>query len=191
MVASYIGYQAKEVSVNGNSQLNIVLEPDANILQEVVVTGMTKIDKRLFTGSSAHLQASDVKIDGIAEVSRGLEGRVAGVSVVNVSGTFGATPKILIRRVTSISGDSQPLWVVDGVIIENVVEVSADQIASGDAETVLSSAYPTHNFVYTILGHNMRNIYCLCTQKTTMEKVEFTEEDLRALHCERFHHPHP
>jgi TonB-linked SusC/RagA family outer membrane protein len=140
LIVSYIGYQTKEVPVNANSQLNIVLEPDANTLQEVVVTGMTKIDKRLFTGSSAHLRASDVKIDGIAEVGRGLEGRVAGVSVVNVSGTFGATPKILIRGATSISGDSQPLWVVDGVIIENVVEVSADQIASGDAETILSSA---------------------------------------------------
>jgi TonB-linked SusC/RagA family outer membrane protein len=140
LVVSYVGYQTKEVPVNGKSHLDIVLEPDANTLQEVVVTGMTKIDKRLFTGSSAHLQAADVKLDGIAEVSRGLEGRVAGVSVMNVSGTFGATPKILIRGATSISGDSNPLWVVDGVIIENVVEVSADQIASGDAETILSSA---------------------------------------------------
>jgi TonB-linked SusC/RagA family outer membrane protein len=137
----YIGYVSLVIPASDVKALSrVVLKEDASVLDEVVITGMTKIDRRLFTGSSAHLQASDIKLDGVAEVSRGLEGRVAGVSVVNVSGTFGASPKILIRGATSISGDSNPLWVVDGVIIENVVEVSADQIASGDAETVLSSA---------------------------------------------------
>jgi len=135
---TYVGHATIEEKISAN--MTVVMKSSSTELTEVVVTGMTKIDRRLFTGSSAHLKGEDIKIDGVAEVSRALEGRVAGVSVVNVSGTFGATPKILIRGATSISGDSQPLWVVDGVIIDNVVEVSADQIASGDAETVLSSA---------------------------------------------------
>ncbi|MDR1671410.1 MAG: SusC/RagA family TonB-linked outer membrane protein [Alistipes sp.] len=135
---SYLGYETMEVEITPD----MVVQMSASAIQitGVVVTGMTKIDRRLFTGSSAQLVGEDVKIAGVAEVSRSLEGRVAGVSVQNVSGTFGATPKIVVRGATSIYGDSSPLWVVDGVIVENVVEVSADQIASGDAETVLSSA---------------------------------------------------
>lgn len=135
---SYVGYQTVDMEITPD--MKVLMKPTATELTEVVVTGMTKIDKRLFTGSSARLKGDDIKIDGVAEVSRALEGRVAGVSVTNVSGTFGATPKIVVRGATSIYGDSQPLWVVDGVIVENVVEVTADQIASGDAETVLSSA---------------------------------------------------
>ena len=90
-------------------------------------------DKRIFTGATDQLLASDVKLDGISEISRGLEGRSAGVSVQNVSGTFGAAPKIRIRGATSIFGDSKPLWVVDGVIMEDVINVDANSLSSGDA----------------------------------------------------------
>lgn len=116
------------------------MKPDAEVLQEVVVTGMQKMDKRLFTGASSKLSADNVKLDGLADISRGLEGRAAGVSVQNVSGTFGTAPKIRVRGATSIYGSSKPLWVVDGVIMEDAVEVSADQLSSGDAETLISSA---------------------------------------------------
>ena len=70
-----------------------------------------------------------------------MEGRAAGVSASEmVSGTFGTAPKIRVRGATSIYGSSKPLWVVDGVIMEDAVEVSADQLSSGDAETLISSA---------------------------------------------------
>ena len=65
---------------------------------------------------------------------------MAGVSVQNVSGTFGTAPKIRVRGATSIYGSSKPLWVVDGVIMEDVTEVDADALSSGDAETLISSA---------------------------------------------------
>jgi TonB-linked SusC/RagA family outer membrane protein len=117
-----------------------VLKSDAELLDEVVVTGMQRMDKRLFTGAATKLSADNVKLDGIAEISRALEGRAAGVSVQNVSGTFGTAPKIRVRGATSIYGSSKPLWVVDGVIMEDVVEVDADALSSGDAETLISSA---------------------------------------------------
>lgn len=116
------------------------MKPDAEVLQEVVVTGMTKVDKRLFTGAADRLTAADVKLDGLADISRGLEGRSAGVSVQNVSGTFGTAPKIRVRGATSIYGSSKPLWVVDGVIMDDIVEVGADDLSSGDAVTLISSA---------------------------------------------------
>lgn len=136
---SYIGMQTQTVSII-SSLMRIVLKPDSEMLDEVVITGMQKMDKRLFTGAASKLSAEAVKLDGLADISRSLEGRAAGVSVQNVSGTFGTAPKIRVRGATSIYGSSKPLWVVDGVIMEDAVEVSADQLSSGDAETLISSA---------------------------------------------------
>jgi len=140
LVVSMLGYKSKEVSVAGNSSFNIVLEEDVNELNEIVVTGYQNIDKRLFTGSSATLDASQVKMEGTVDVSRMLEGRVAGVSVQNVSGTFGSAPKVRVRGATSITGENKPLWVVDGVILEDVVNISNDQLSSGDATTLIGSS---------------------------------------------------
>ncbi len=134
----YMGYKTKEVPLSDN--LTIRLELDSEVMDAAVVTGMTTLDKRLFTGSADQLNAEDVMIGGISDVSRSLEGRSAGVSVQNVSATFGTAPKIRVRGATSILGNSKPLWVVDGVIIEDVTEVGADELSSGDAVTMISSA---------------------------------------------------
>lgn len=130
----------KKEEVGIKSHLKITMKTDSEILQEVVVTGMQRMDKRLFTGAATKLSADNVKMDGMAEISRALEGRAAGVSVQNVSGTFGTAPKIRVRGATSIYGSSKPLWVVDGVIMEDVTEVGADDLSSGDAVTLISSA---------------------------------------------------
>ncbi|MDD7530617.1 MAG: SusC/RagA family TonB-linked outer membrane protein [Prevotellaceae bacterium] len=138
LVISYIGM--KPVTVKGGQGIKVKLESDATDIGDVVVTGMQKMDKRLFTGATSKVSGEKAKLDGVADVSRALEGRVAGVSVQNVSGTFGTAPKIRVRGATSIYGSSKPLWVVDGVIMEDVTEVSADALSSGDAETLISSA---------------------------------------------------
>ena len=130
----------KPAEAKAEPRMKVFLVTDAEQLSEVVVTGMTKMDKRLFTGATSRLAADDVKLDGVPEISRALEGRAAGVSVQNVSGTFGTAPKIRVRGATSIYGSSKPLWVVDGVIMEDVTEVDADNLSSGDAETLISSA---------------------------------------------------
>ena len=140
LVFTFMGYADREVPVKGQAHLDVSLYPDNNVLDEVVVTGMMQTDKRLFTGSVARVNASESKIDGMADISRSLEGRAAGVSVQNVSGTFGTAPKIRVRGATSIYGSSKPLWVVDGVIMEDVTEVDADALSSGDAATLISSA---------------------------------------------------
>ncbi len=135
---SYLGYKTVEVDPAPN--LGITLELDADYLDAVVVTGMTSMDKRLFTGAADQLSADDIKLAGMADISRGLEGRSAGVSVQNVSGTFGTAPKIRVRGATSIYGSSKPLWVVDGVIMEDIVDIDADELSSGDATTLIASA---------------------------------------------------
>ena len=138
IVISYIGMKTQTVTPQNGMQVKMV--SDGQSIDEIVVTGMQKMDKRLFTGATSKVSAEKAKIDGIADISRSLEGRVAGVSVQNVSGTFGTAPKIRVRGATSIYGSSKPLWVVDGVIMEDVTEVDADALSSGDAETLISSA---------------------------------------------------
>ena len=135
---SYIGYESVDMEIKPN--MRVVMKSSSLALDEVVVTGMVATDKRLFTGATDKLGAGDVKIDGMTDISRALEGRSAGVSVQNISGTFGTAPKIRVRGATSIFGSSKPLWVVDGVIQENIVDVSSDDLSSGDAITLISSA---------------------------------------------------
>ena len=104
---SYIGM--KDLTVTPKDGMTIRLQSDATMVDEVVVTGMQKMDKRLFTGAATKIEAEKSKLDGVADISRSLEGRAAGVSVQNVSGTFGTAPKIRVRGATSIYGSSKPL----------------------------------------------------------------------------------
>ena len=138
VVASFVG--AKEARVAIAAVMKIVLEDDAELLEGAIATGMYTVDRRMNTGSAVKVDAKEANISGMADISRSLEGRAAGVSVQNVSGTFGTAPKIRVRGATSIYGSSKPLWVVDGVIMEDVVDVSADDLSSGDANTLISSA---------------------------------------------------
>jgi TonB-linked SusC/RagA family outer membrane protein len=140
LVFSMIGYSKQEILVGTRTVINVTMAEESSVLQEVVITGYQNVDKKLFTGSTVNLKGEDIKQNGIVDVSRMLEGRAAGVSVQNVSGTFGAAPKIRIRGATSISGDNKPLWVVDGVVLEDVVNVSNEQLSTGDAKTLIGSS---------------------------------------------------
>jgi TonB-linked SusC/RagA family outer membrane protein len=141
VTVSMAGFKSQEVKVNSDKKfLTIELAEEATDLQDVVVTGFNNVSKKKFTGSSVKLKAEDVKMDGVIDVSRMLEGRAAGVSVQNVSGTFGSAPKLRIRGATSINGENKPLWVVDGVVLEDLVNISNDQLSSGDPTTLLGSS---------------------------------------------------
>src|SRR5690606_17505820 len=128
--------------LNGASNVAVQLVEDMNMLRdvEVVSTGYQNLNRKFFTGASTSLKAADVKREGISDVSRMLEGQVAGVSVQNVSGTFGAAPKIRVRGATSITGDNKPLWVIDGVILDEAVNISNEALSTGDANTLLGSS---------------------------------------------------
>ncbi|MBP3738552.1 MAG: SusC/RagA family TonB-linked outer membrane protein [Muribaculaceae bacterium] len=141
ILVTYVGYEPVDMPAASGMKITLKPKSDGGInLNEVVVTGYQKVDKRLFTGATTSVDAGKAKLDGVADVSRSLEGRAAGVQVQNVSGTFGTAPKIRVRGATSIYGSSKPLWVVDGVILEDNVDISADDLSSGDATTLIASA---------------------------------------------------
>ncbi|WP_238387234.1 SusC/RagA family TonB-linked outer membrane protein [Sphingobacterium olei] len=142
LVIVYVGYQTVEIPVQNRANVNIVLEEVSSEIDavDVVATGYQNLDRRLFTGATSKIDAKDAERVGIPDVSRMLEGQAAGVTVQNVSGTFGAAPKIRVRGATSISGDNKPLWVIDGIVLEDVVNISNDQLSTGDANTLIGSS---------------------------------------------------
>ncbi len=139
IIVSYIGFQTQQIKIS-SQQIIIRLKEDIEQLDGVIVTGYQKIKSRVFTGASSSVKMNSIKIDGVADVSRMLEGRVAGLSIQNVTGTFGSAPRINIRGGASILGNVQPLWVIDGVVLEDLVTLTLDQLVSGDAVTLISSA---------------------------------------------------
>ncbi len=141
LVISSVGFQTREFALlPGQSYLSLSLSAEAGTLTDVIVTGFQRIEKSKFAGASVKLDMDEIKTDGMTDVSRMLEGRAAGVAIQNVSGTFGAAPKVRIRGATSITGDNKPLWVIDGVVLEDIVNISNDQLSSGDPNTLLGSA---------------------------------------------------
>lgn len=140
LMVSFLGMVPYSVVIGNTRNFTITLDSEAVSIGEVVVTGFANIKKETFTGSSVKISAEDLELAGATDISRMLEGKVAGVSIQNVSSTFGAAPKVRIRGVTSISGENKPLWVVDGVVLEDVITISNDQLSSGDPATLLGSS---------------------------------------------------
>tara|TARA_B110000879_G_scaffold7459_1_gene9569 strand:+ start:3870 stop:7271 length:3402 start_codon:yes stop_codon:yes gene_type:complete len=137
---SFIGFKTQSIIVGVQSVINITLIEDIEILDGVVITGYQNIDREIFTGSSQTLKAADIKLDGVPDITQALEGRAPGVAVQNVTGSFGAAPRITIRGSSSILGDTKPLWIVDGAIQESIVDISFADLVAGDINSLLSSA---------------------------------------------------
>ncbi len=140
--ATYVGLTSQMLTYSGQTSLKFVLTgAEGGQLEEVMVsTGYNSIRKKNFTGAATTLSAKDLERAGVPDVSRMLEGQFAGVSLQNVSGTFGAAPKLRIRGATSLSGDNKPLWVIDGIILEDVVNISNEALSTGDMSTLLGSS---------------------------------------------------
>ena len=138
---SFVGYKSKEVTIHlpQKQPISIVLEDESVEMESVVVTGYQKIDRKMFTGSASVMKAEGNLLQGVPDVTSSLQGQIAGVSVNNVSSTFGAAPQVTIRGNSSIHGDNKPLWVVDGVVLEDLINVSSDDLTSGNLSTLLSS----------------------------------------------------
>ena len=113
LVLNYLGYDEQMVTVDG-SMISMALVPDAFSLNEVVVVGYGTRKRSHNTGAIAQVQGADVAAIQATRVDDALAGKLAGVLIQNQDGAPGADPKIQIRAASSISGDSNPLIVVDG-----------------------------------------------------------------------------
>lgn len=132
LVVSYIGYLSKEVAVNGRNSVDIVLEISTASLNEVVVTALgIEREKRSLTYSTQAISTEELSEARELNVTTSLQGKVPGISISSAGTGVGASNRIVLRGNRSISGDSQPLYVIDGVpIIGDPSDISPDNIAS-------------------------------------------------------------
>lgn len=131
IVVSFIGYLSQELIYSGQSDLNIIMKADVTGLEEVMVVGYGTIKKSHSTGAIAQIKGNDVVSIQAARVDDALAGKLSGVMIQNQSGEPGADPKIQIRAASSISGDSNPLVVVDGFPISgSLATVNPNDIES-------------------------------------------------------------
>ncbi|MDF1695796.1 MAG: TonB-dependent receptor [Saprospiraceae bacterium] len=119
LVISYIGYEDQLVTVGESSNLNISLSPDGKILDEIVVIGYGTQKKSHLTGSISRVGAEDIEQLPVARVDDALVGRVSGVNIASTEGEAGSAPTIRIRGTGSMVASSDPLIVVDGLIVDN------------------------------------------------------------------------
>nr|WP_315197630.1 TonB-dependent receptor [uncultured Flavobacterium sp.] len=115
LVFSFVGYQTKEITVNGRSLINVVLEDESNSLKEIVVIGYGAIRKEAVTGSVASINGKMLNEVPAANVTQALQGRLAGVELTQTSSKPGAAMQIRIRGTRSLTGENDPLIVLDGV----------------------------------------------------------------------------
>ena len=128
LTISYIGYATKEIAINGQDNLNIVLEESASGLEEVVVIGFGQKRKKDLTGSVSVVNSAEIEKTAFASPQFALQGNTTGVRVINTSGDPNSPPEIYVRGIGSWQGNAQPLYVVDGQIITPPTSGNLDEI---------------------------------------------------------------
>jgi TonB-linked SusC/RagA family outer membrane protein len=165
---SFIGYQTKNVPINGRTTINVSLESQVVSGQQMVVIGYGQQKKEDLTGAVTSVDAEELsKSASVRNVSQALQGRVAGVSVKKNSSAPGGSVSIRIRGNNSISSSNKPLYVVDGFPMPNGFEVNPDEIKNIE---VLKSASATA--IYGSRGAN--GVILITTKSGQSGKSEIT-----------------
>ncbi|MEI3157377.1 MAG: TonB-dependent receptor [Muribaculaceae bacterium] len=124
---SYVGCQTVEKKVSGAGQIDVVMEPEANMLKEVVAIGYGTMKKSDLTGSVASIGADKLTKTPSASLANALQGQAAGVTVNSLTGRPGAAAEVRIRGVGTVNG-AAPIYVVDGVITDDISFLSPNDI---------------------------------------------------------------
>jgi TonB-linked SusC/RagA family outer membrane protein len=158
LVFSYIGYTTQEVPLNGRTTINVTLAADIKALSEVVVVGYGSQLKKEVTGSVQTVNAAELKDIPVSTVAQKLQGRLAGVQINQTTGKPGQGMNVRIRGQLSVTGGSDPLYVVDGFpITGNLNAINPDEI---EDITILKDAAST-----SLYGSRAANGVVLITTK--------------------------
>ncbi len=161
LVLSYIGMRTQEVPVQGKTRINVVLEDDAQALDEVVVIGYGTAKRKDLTGSVASVSADAIAAVPVASAVEAMAGKLAGVQISATEGSPDAEIKIRVRGGGSITGDNTPLLIVDGFPVESISDIAPSDIESID---VLKDASST-----AIYGSRGANGVIIVTTKSGKE----------------------
>ena len=119
LVFSFVGYKTIEIAIGGKSIINASLPTSDNALDEVVVVGYGTSLKKDLSGSVASVSAEEIKSMPITSFEQGMQGRVAGVQVMQGNSAPGGAPQVRIRGANTVLGGNEPLYVIDGVPVYN------------------------------------------------------------------------
>lgn len=158
LVVSFIGYKTQRIKVNGREVINIRMEEDTEVLEEVVVVGYGIQKKSDVTGAIASVGADDIKNLATVDAGAALQGKAAGVQILNTSGAPGAGAAIRIRGYSSNSDQLGPLLIVDGLKVDNIQYLDPSMIESMEVLKDAASA--------AIYGAQAGNGVVLITTKT-------------------------
>ena len=138
---SFVGFETEQVHFTEKTDsVRVVMEETSQELEDVVVTGYQQIDRRHLTSAVTTLKMEDIDVPGINRIDQMLEGRIPGMIYMQNSGQVGATPRLRIRGTSSILGNQEPLWVVDGIIQQDPVNVDPQQLNDLDFVNLLGNA---------------------------------------------------
>lgn len=118
LVFSYVGFKTQEIVVDGQSVINVLMEEDTSLLEEVVVVGYGTQKKSVITGAISGVKQTELEDLPITRVEQTLQGRVSGVTIAATSGQPGSNSTVRVRGITTL-GFNEPLWVVDGVVVDS------------------------------------------------------------------------
>ncbi len=115
LIFSYVGFQTQEVPIDGRTTIDVELSPDLQALDELVVVGYGTQRERELTGSIAQVSAEEIENVPVNSFEEALQGRVAGVTITRGSGKLGQGIQVRVRGSASVTADSEPLYVIDGL----------------------------------------------------------------------------
>ncbi len=130
LIFSFVGYVSENIEVGNQSEINLKLVPDLTELSEVVVIGYGVQKKKVVTGAIGSVDNEDISSTPILRTEQALQGRIAGVQMVHQSGQPGESPTVRIRG-TGTTGNSDPLYIVDGMAVSGI-----DYLNPGDIESI-------------------------------------------------------
>lgn len=167
LVFSFIGYKAKEVAVGGKTKIDAILEEDISSLKEVVVIGYGTAKRGDLTGAVSTISSTAVTQSVATTIDQVLQGRAAGVQIQQNSGTPGGSSSVRIRGISSITGSNEPIYVVDGVIIDgNSGSLNANPLAGINPADVASIDVLKDASATAIYGSRAANGVIMITTKT-------------------------
>lgn len=132
LVYSFIGMKTKEVAYTGQKVINVTLEEDVTEMDEVVITGYQTVDRRKSTSSVTTRKMEDLHIPGVSSLDQMLQGQIPDLIMTTNSGEVGVVPKLRIRGTSTLIGNREPLWVLDGIIMQDPVNVPAADLNDPD-----------------------------------------------------------
>lgn len=154
---TFLGFTKQEVNINGRTEINVKLLEAQTALNEVVVIGYGTVKRSDLTGAVASVKGSDIKAQGVSDVTKALQGKMPGVTIEAAGGDPGSGTRILIRGVGTL-GNSAPLYIVDGVQVASINNLNQADIESIDVLKDASAA--------AIYGSRAANGVVLVTTKS-------------------------